>query len=117
MRTESEIRAELEAAKAEENRQYWAFTRTARGKPVDPAVTRRICALEDELRMLPKPEPITQAVTSRKMAFEGHDSKAEAKFRASQIRYARKLGKTEAEAAELADMMCSMYGHHFRIYS
>lgn len=44
------IESDLRAARAEQDRQYWLFTRTARGKPVDPAVTRRVCELEHRLR-------------------------------------------------------------------
>lgn len=114
MRTEQEIRADLDAAKVEENRQYWAFTRTARGKPVDPAVTRRIVALEDELRALDRsPEP---EVSSRSMTCDGIDTAARNRFHTAQAKAARKIGKSETEAAAFADMMCEMYGHHFRIW-
>ena len=48
-RAEAAIEAELAAAKAEEDRQYWLFTRTARGKPVDAAICRRVCELREKL--------------------------------------------------------------------
>ena len=50
-RTVSQVEADLRIARDEENRQYWLFTRTARGRPVDPAITRRIAALETELSL------------------------------------------------------------------
>lgn len=43
------LQAELRAARDEQDRQFWLFTRCARGKPVDPAVTRRVVALEGQL--------------------------------------------------------------------
>lgn len=52
--------------------------------------------------------------TSRKMTPKGTDTDALEKFKASQIKQARKLGKTEDEARAFADMMAQMYGHHFR---
>lgn len=50
LRPEAEIRAEKDAVHEEINRQFWLFTRTAKGKPVDPELTRREGALEAELR-------------------------------------------------------------------
>lgn len=44
--------------KSEQDRQFWLFTRTARGKPVDPKITRALYACLDkigELRSLLKP--------------------------------------------------------------
>lgn len=40
--TRQELEAELKILDAERNAQYWTFTRCARGKPVDPKLTRRI---------------------------------------------------------------------------
>lgn len=49
MRSIPEIEQELRAARDEQNRAYWIFTRTARGKPVSPEITRKIVQLETEL--------------------------------------------------------------------
>jgi hypothetical protein len=42
----------LIATRAEQQRQYWAFTRTAKGKPVDPAVTAELVWLERQVSLL-----------------------------------------------------------------
>jgi hypothetical protein len=48
--TLAELQAEYEAVKDEQNRLYWLFTRTARGKPVPATVTRRLYELEEMIR-------------------------------------------------------------------
>lgn len=40
------LQAEHRKVKDEQDRQFWLFTRCARGKPVDPAITRRLVELE-----------------------------------------------------------------------
>ena len=42
----------LRGATAEQQRQYWAFTRTARGKPVSPAVCTEVEYLSAEVSKL-----------------------------------------------------------------
>ena len=51
-----ELKQELEDVQAERNSQYWNFTRTARGKPVDPALTRKMVALEDQIKAIERGE-------------------------------------------------------------
>lgn len=51
-----DLKQELEAVQTERNRQYWNFTRTARGKPVDPAVTRRMVELENQINAIERGE-------------------------------------------------------------
>lgn len=46
---EAEVIELLSRAKAEEDRLYWLFTRTARGKPVPPEVSRRVAELREKL--------------------------------------------------------------------
>lgn len=50
-----QMEADLATLKAEENKQYWTFTRTARGWPVDPAICRQISDLENQIRALKFP--------------------------------------------------------------
>ena len=51
-----ELKQELEKVTAERNRQYWDFTRTARGKPVDPAITRKMVELENQINAIERGE-------------------------------------------------------------
>lgn len=44
-----QLRARLEELERIQNAQYWAFTRQARGQPVQPAVTREIYAIKRQL--------------------------------------------------------------------
>lgn len=46
------LQAEHRKVKGEQDRQFWLFTRCARGKPVDPAVTRRLVELERQIAEL-----------------------------------------------------------------
>lgn len=50
--TLAELEAELKQVEDERNRQYWAFTRTARGKPVEARITRRSYELQEQIRVL-----------------------------------------------------------------
>jgi hypothetical protein len=43
------LKSRLRTVEAERERQYWAFTRTARGKPVDPCLTTEVAWLEDQI--------------------------------------------------------------------
>jgi len=42
----------LEAAREEQYRQFWTFTRSERGRPVDPAVTTEVVWLEQQVAAL-----------------------------------------------------------------
>lgn len=42
----------LEAAREEQYRQFWAFTRSARGVPVNPRVTTEVVWLEQQVAAL-----------------------------------------------------------------
>jgi hypothetical protein len=42
----------LKAAREEQYSQYWAFTRSARGVPVNPAVTTEVVWLEQQVAAL-----------------------------------------------------------------
>lgn len=44
--------AALQRARDQEQREYWAFTRTARGRPVRPETMRAVIAAEDRLFVL-----------------------------------------------------------------
>jgi hypothetical protein len=47
-----EAERERSNLEAERQRQYWMFTRQARGQPVDPALTRRLAQVEDRIASL-----------------------------------------------------------------
>lgn len=42
----------LEAAREEQYQQFWTFTRSARGRPVDPRVTTEVVWLEQQVAAL-----------------------------------------------------------------
>ena len=46
----AQLETELKDVRAQRQAQYWAFTRQARVKPVDPALCRREIELEAELK-------------------------------------------------------------------
>lgn len=50
---ETALRAELAQLQEQRNAQYWAFTRQAKAKPVDAAITRRIGEIERQLGIAP----------------------------------------------------------------
>lgn len=43
------LRKKADSLKSEQNRQYWLFTRTARGKPVDPKIARALYSCLDKI--------------------------------------------------------------------
>lgn len=46
----AQLETELKDVRAQRQAQYWAFTRQARAKPVDPALCRREIELDAELK-------------------------------------------------------------------
>lgn len=50
----AELEKQLAALEAERNRQYWLFTRTARGKPVTREIHQKIHAVRERLAALKK---------------------------------------------------------------
>lgn len=46
----AQLEAELKEVRSQRQAQYWAFTRQARAKPVDPALCRREIELDAELK-------------------------------------------------------------------
>lgn len=48
------LRKKADTLKSEQDRQYWRFTRTARGKPVDPKITRALYSCLDKIKELRK---------------------------------------------------------------
>jgi hypothetical protein len=44
-----ELRDQYAQAKAEQDRLYWLFTRTARGQPVPASVSRRVYELQERI--------------------------------------------------------------------
>jgi hypothetical protein len=52
-----------------------------------------------------------------KTEFKGYDVKAMERFYKKQFRQAKKLGKTDEEAHELAKWMLEYYKHQFRVFA